>query len=191
MSVNLLTNLIICAVIGHKMPLVSVGKKNPLVDGRQSETAMDIRMGMVRHYSKLNMVILPEFPLPSGRRADLIALDKKGFFTIIEIKSSIDDFKVDTKWREYKEHCDKFLFATHPKVPEEIFPNEEGLFVADRFGAHEVRESNEHRLAPARRKALTLSFARLAAKQLERVSNYSLENGLDLPNDITQFGKNE
>lgn len=173
------------------MPLVSVGKKNPLIDGRQSETAMDIRTGMVRHFSKLNQVILPEFPLASGRRADLIALDRKGFFTIIEIKSSIEDFKVDNKWPEYKDYCDRFLFATHPKVPEEIFPEEEGLFVADRFGAHEVRDANEHRMKPARRKALTLSFARLAAKQLERVSNYSLENGLNLPNDITQFGNDE
>lgn len=173
------------------MPLVSIGKKNPLVDGRQSETAMEIRSGMIRYYSKLNHVILPEFPLATGRRADLVTLDSKGFFTIIEIKSSIEDYKVDNKWHEYKEHCDKFLFATHPKVLKEIFPEDEGLFIADKFGAHEVREPNEFRLAPARRKALTLRFARLAARQLNRVSNYSLENGLDLPNDITKFGKED
>lgn len=173
------------------MPLVSVGKKNPLVDGRQSETAMEIRSGIVRHFSKLNMVVLPEFPLASGRRADLIALDSKGFFTIVEIKSSIEDYRVDNKWPEYKEHCDRFIFATHPKVPEEIFPKEEGLYIADKFGAHEVRAANEVRLAPARRKALTLRFARLAAKQLDRVSLYSLENGLDLPNDITKFSKDD
>lgn len=165
------------------MPLVSVGKKNPLIDGRQSATAMEIRSGMVRYYSKLNHVILPEFPL--------VTLDSKGFFTIIEIKSSIEDYKVDNKWHEYKEHCDRFLFATHPKVPEDIFPKEEGLFIADKFGAHEVREPTEMRLAPARRKALTLRFARLAAKQLDRVSTYSLENGLDLPIDITKFGKDD
>lgn len=173
------------------MPLVSVGKKNPLIDGRQSETAMEIRSGMMRYFTNLNMVVLPEFPLASGRRADLIALDSKGFFTIIEIKSSIEDYKIDHKWPDYKEHCDRFLFATHPKVPEEIFPKEEGLFVADRFGAHEVRAANELRIAPARRKALTLRFARLAAKQLDRISHYSLENGLDLPNNITKFGKDD
>lgn len=171
------------------MPLVSIGSKNPLVDKRQSETAMEIRRGMMRHFGRLGMAVLAEFPLASGRRADLIAMNRKGHFTIVEIKSSVEDFKVDNKWPEYKDHSDCFLFATHPKVPVEIFPLEEGLYIADNFGAHAIREPVEMRMVSAARKALTLRFARLSALQLERVSQYGLANGLDMPTDFSEIAE--
>src|SRR5680860_435741 len=169
------------------MPLVSIGSRNPLVDGRQSETALEIRRGMMRHFGKLGMAVLAEFPLASGRRADLIAMDRKGHFTIVEIKSSVEDFRIDTKWPEYKDHSDCFLFATHPNVPMEIFQGDEGLYIADSFGAHALREPVEQRLKAATRKALTLRFARLSALQLERLSQYGLANGLDMPTDFREI----
>lgn len=163
------------------MPVVKIAEHNPLIDGRQSEMALSIQRGMVRHLEELGHAVLAEFPLASGRRADLLTLDRKGFFTVIEIKSSIEDFRVDKKWPEYLPFCDRFSFATSPEVPHEIFPEEEGLFIADSFGAHIFREANEVRIAPASRKALTLRFARLAAQRMGRISQYAQTNGYQLP----------
>ena len=144
------------------MTILSLHATNPLVDGRQSEKAMLVRRGMQALLADLRHVALPEVPLSSGRRADLLTLSEKGEIWIIEIKSSIEDFRVDRKWPEYRAHCDRLFFATHPDVPVDIFPEEAGLFVSDGYGAHLLREAPEHRLAPATRKALTLSVARFA-----------------------------
>ena len=81
------------------------------------------------------MPCLPELPLASGRRADLITLTEKGEIWIIEIKTSIEDFRVDRKWPDYRLHCDRLFFATHKDVPLDIFPEECGLFLSDGYGA--------------------------------------------------------
>lgn len=163
------------------MPIVQIGKANPLVDGRQSETALQIQRGMTRFLEHCGHAVLSEFPLANGRRADLMAIDRKGFFTIVEIKSSIEDFRVDNKWHEYAAFCDRFAFATASHVPAEIFPDSEGLFVADGFGADLIRDGLEQRMAPASRKALTLRFARLAARRMERINRFAANNGFQLP----------
>ena len=75
-----------------------------------------------------------ELPLPSGRRADLVALDGGGEIWIVEIKSSVADFRADQKWMDYRMHCDRLFFATTLDVPCEIFPQDTGLIVADAFG---------------------------------------------------------
>ncbi len=148
------------------MTILSLHGSNPLIDGRQSEKAMLVRRGMQVLLANMRHVALPEMALSSGRRADLITLSDKGEIWIIEIKSSIEDFRVDRKWPEYRAHCDRLFFATHPQVPLEIFPEDAGLFLSDGYGAHMVREAPEHKLPPAARKAVTLGFARLAAARL-------------------------
>jgi hypothetical protein len=163
------------------MPIVRIVDQNPLIDGRQSENALLIQRGMTRFLLQSGFSVLPEFPLVSGRRADLLAIDRKGRFTLVEIKSSVEDFRVDRKWPEYRPFCDFFLFATSPSVPADIFPQEEGLIIADGFGAEMVRHPLEEKMAPASRKALTLRFARLAAQRAERVTQYALTNGIELP----------
>lgn len=148
------------------MALLSIHGDNPLIDGRQSEKAMLIRRGLQVLFSNMRHSILPELVLSSGRRADLTCLTEKGEIWIVEIKSSIEDFRVDKKWPDYWNYCDRLFFATHPDVPAEIFPAECGLVVSDGYGAHVIRESPEHKLPPATRKAMTLNFARAAANRL-------------------------
>lgn len=148
------------------MPLVSPHKSSPLIDGRQSERAMLVRRGVQRLLLEMRLSAVAEMSLASGRRADLIALTAKGDIWIIEIKTSIEDFRVDRKWPQYRDFCDRLFFATHAGVPLSIFPEECGLFLSDGYGAHVVRDAPEHRLAPARRKAVTLQFARMAADRL-------------------------
>lgn len=148
------------------MPIIAPLPANPLVDGRQSERAMVVRRGVQRLLQEMGAAVLPELSLAGGRRADLVAVTRKGDIWIIEIKSSVEDFRVDRKWPEYRLHSDRFYFATHPQVPAEIFPQECGFMLSDGYGAEILREAPEHRLAAATRKALMLRIARAGAARL-------------------------
>lgn len=130
---------------------------------------MNIRRGVIKGFLQKDIGFIAEMSLSNGRRTDLIGLDRKGQVIIIEIKSSIEDFKVDQKWHEYREFCDRFYFATSPMVPANIFPENEGFIVADSYSCEILREANENKLAPATRKAITLKFARKAAERLRPI----------------------
>jgi hypothetical protein len=144
---------------------------SPLVDGRQSEAALAIARGTARYLHALGYCVVSELPLPSGRRADLVALGGDGEIIIVEIKSSVADFRADQKWMDYRRHCDRLFFATHAGVPCEIFPAEAGLIVADAFGASIVSEAPEQRIAAATRRSVTLRFAHAAALRLQAVAD--------------------
>jgi hypothetical protein len=148
------------------MTIISPHSGNPLVDGRQSDRAMFVRRGVQRLFSDLRLSMVPELALASGRRADLVALGGNGEIWIVEIKSSVEDFRSDRKWPEYRQHCDRLFFATHGDVPAELFPQDCGLIIADEWSGHMLREAPEHRLAAATRKAMLLRFARAAADRL-------------------------
>ena len=145
-----------------------VAKKLELpADGRQSETALAVARGTARLLHAHGFSVVSELPLPSGRRADLAALDTGGEIWIVEIKSSVADFRADQKWQDYRLHCDRLFFATSLEVPCEIFPPDTGLIVADAFGAEFRCDAPEHRLPAATRKAILLLFARAAAMRLQ------------------------
>ena len=144
---------------------------SPLADGRQSETALAIARGTARYLHALGYCVVSELPLPSGRRADLVALGGDGEIIIVEIKSSIADFRADQKWMDYRRHCDRLFFATHAGVPCDIFPAEAGLIVADAFGASIVSEAPEQRIAATTRRSVTLRFAHAAALRLQAVAD--------------------
>lgn len=127
------------------------------------ETTELVTRGAARLLQALGHAPLLEFPLPNGRRADIMALAGKGELSIVEVKSSIEDFRADRKWTEYAPYCDAFWFAVPPDFPREVLPEDAGLIVADGFGGAVLRPAPVCPLAPARRKALTLQFARLAA----------------------------
>ena len=136
-------------------------------DGRQSEIALAVGRGTMRLLLSLGFCCVSELPLASGRRADIVALDGGGEIWIVEIKSSIADFRADQKWQDYRLHCDRLFFATTMQVPCEIFPPDTGLIVADAFGAQIVCEAPEHRLPAATRKSMMLRFAHCAALRLQ------------------------
>jgi hypothetical protein len=140
-------------------------------DLRQSETALAVARGTQRLLTALGMSCVSELPLPSGRRADLVALGGGGDIWIVEIKSSIADFRADQKWPDYRLHCDRLFFATTVEVPQDIFPADAGLIVADGFGAQVISEAPEHRLHAATRKSLMLMFARAAARRLQALAD--------------------
>ena len=139
------------------------------VDGRQSERALEIQRGTARLLRQYGFVSLPELTLKSGRRADLFAINAKGEIWIVEIKSSVADFRADSKWPDYWDYCDRLFFATNQQTPADIFPQEAGLIVADAHGGDILREVESQKLAAARRKAVTLLFARTAASRLHGI----------------------
>lgn len=140
--------------------------ESPISDGRQSPRARDICRGAQRTLALRGFRAIPELTLASGRRADLTAIDESGSIWIVEIKSSLEDFRTDSKWPEYRAWCDRLLFAVAPDFPLAVLPEGAGLILADRYGGEIVREAPEHRLPSARRKAVTLRLARVAAGRL-------------------------
>ncbi|WP_420478002.1 DNA repair putative endonuclease MmcB [Brevundimonas sp. FT23028] len=132
------------------------------------DTTLAVTRGAARLMLNMGYAPLLEVGLPNGRRADVMALGPRGDVVIVEVKSGIDDFRVDHKWHEYGPFCDAFYFAVAPEFPREILPIEPGLIVADAFDGSVVREAVSSRLAPARRKALTIAFGRLGAMRTFR-----------------------
>ena len=130
------------------------------------EPALSIRRAATRLCLHLDWAPLHEVPLPNGRRADILALAGDGTFTCIEIKSGPRDFQTDDKWPEYREFSDALCFAVADDFPQSLLPPDTGLIVTAGSEAELIRPPPIHRLAPARRTALTRLFARLAAQRL-------------------------
>jgi hypothetical protein len=122
-----------------------------------------VTRGAARLMIAMGFAPLLEVCLPNGRRADVMALGPKGQIVICEVKSGPEDYRVDRKWGEYLPFCDAFYFAVAPEFPQDILPEDPGLIVADAFGGAVIRPPPHTPLAGARRKALTIAFARLAA----------------------------
>lgn len=131
--------------------------------------AATLARGVCRALEQLGYVSLVEFPLANRRCADVLALGKTGDLVIVEIKGSVADFRADHKWTAYRDFSDRFYFAVPNDFPQPLIPNECGLMVADAFGAAILRDSSVTKLDAARRRALTMRFARIAASRLRRL----------------------
>jgi hypothetical protein len=131
-------------------------------------TAALLARGVGRALDQLGYASLLEFPLANGRRADILALGRAGDLLIIEIKSSVADFRADRKWVEYRDFADRFYFAVPNTFPVALIPEDCGLIVADAFAAALIRDGQSNSLAPGRRRSLTLRFALAAAARLRR-----------------------
>ena len=139
---------------------------NDALAGRDVAQAM--ARGVCRWLVDLDHAPVTEFTLLSGRRVDVIALDTAGLVTIVEIKSSVADFRSDEKWPQYLDFCDAFYFAVPIDFPREILPEKVGILAADGYGAAVLREAEAQRINGARRRALILRFARAAGQRLAR-----------------------
>lgn len=150
-------------------------------DLRQSETALAVARGTARLLRSLDFSTVSEVSLPSGRRADLVALNPRGDIWIVEIKSSLQDLRADQKWQDYRAHCDRLFFAFPQNLPCEIFPPDTGLIVADGHGAYLHCDAPEHRLPAATRKVMMVRFALAAANRLNRFADPQGHAGFNDP----------
>lgn len=131
--------------------------------------AGELARGVMRLFADLGQSCLAELPLGNGRRVDVMALDRGGLLSVVEIKTTAADFRADRKWRDYLAYCDAFYFAVPETFDRTLLPDDVGIIVADGWGAAILAASPEFRLAPARRKAVTLRFARTAGRRLMRL----------------------
>lgn len=145
----------------------------PEIFGQPNEDSRtaEVTRGVCRLFSALGHGTLMELTLANGRRVDVAVVTGKGDITIVEVKTSVADFRSDTKWTDYLDYCDRLYFAVPPEFPQEILPssNEAGLIVADRFGGEILYDGPEDRLGAARRKAVTIRFAAVASQRLQRL----------------------
>ncbi len=127
--------------------------------------------GVCRFLRQAGFGTLTEFTLRNRRRVDVIALAEDGRITVVEVKSSEADFRADVKWRDYLDFCDAFYFAVPEEFPRHLIPESCGLLVADGFGAEMLREPEEGKVNPARRKSLITRFARTASLRLQALTD--------------------
>jgi hypothetical protein len=133
------------------------------------EITVAVRREAARLCRQMGWAPLHEVALANGRRADILALRPDGDFMCVEVKSGIADFMADAKWQEYRDYCDALYFAVGEDFPLEYLPADVGVIVTAEREAALWRVAPEHRMAAARRKALTLRFAQLAACRLENL----------------------
>jgi hypothetical protein len=143
------------------------------VDRADSETAAAdeplaaaLARGVSRTLRAHGGATLTEFTLRTGRRVDVIGVDDDGRVTIVEIKTSVADFRGDGKWPEYLEFCDYFYFAVPEDFPRDLLPGGCGVMVADAYEALILVPAEARPVNGSRRRALILRFARAAAQRL-------------------------
>jgi hypothetical protein len=135
----------------------------------ERSTALRLARGVCRALAAHGFGAITEFPLRSGRRVDVIAINDKGETVIVEIKTSVEDFRADQKWPEYRDFCDSFYFAVPRVFPCELVPRECGLMIADEYGAVIVRAAPPAAMNGSRRRAQTARLAMLASLRLQRL----------------------
>ena len=132
------------------------------------EVTQMVTRGVGRLFIELDWSHVTEVPLRNGRRVDVMAVDRNGIISVVEVKSDLADYRSDGKWHEYLDFCDRFYFAVAPDFPQELLPDDPrcGLILADRYEAVIIHEAVEVKLNATRRKAMTLKLARTAARRL-------------------------
>jgi hypothetical protein len=133
--------------------------------------AADVARGVARLFARNDIWCMPEVPLRSARRADLMGIDARGQVVIVEIKVARGDLLGDAKWGDYLDYCDRFFWALPPgldRAPLDgaaFLPEMCGVIVADGYDGEILRPAALSPLASARRKSLVESLARIAMRR--------------------------
>jgi hypothetical protein len=132
-------------------------------------SAQRLSRGVCRALAARGYGTLSEFPLNNGRRVDVIGVNGGGETVIVEIKTSVADYRADHKWTDYLEFCDAFYFAVPAGFPLALLPEDCGLMVADDYGAEVLRPAPPQVMNGSRRRAQTLRLALAALQRLGRL----------------------
>ena len=144
---------------------------------RIAEITRNLTLGVTRLFTDLDMGYLTEFTLSSGRRVDVIGINPSGMISVAEIKASIADYKNDQKWPDYLEYCDYFYFAVTSDFQLSEIPTNHrcGLIIADKYGAEILQPASFVKLSSARRKSITLRFARIASQKYQSLMKENIQ----------------
>ena len=143
----------------------------PAARQARPEVTIAVCRGACRLMRHAGHSVLLELPLPDGRRADIFAVGRGGELIIVEVKSSIEDWRVDGKWPDYLDWCDQLYVAVPVDFPQSLIPGEIGLIVADAYGGEILRTPPRRPVVAARRKVLLIDCARLASERLARIED--------------------
>ena len=132
----------------------------------RSDKGVKLARGVQKLLADMGYDSLTEVKLRTRRRVDVMGINEKGRILVVEVKSGPADFRVDEKWTDYLELRDEFYFAVDEEFPRDLLPDDHGLIIADYFGGAVLRPSPDFKLNPARRRNVTLRFARIAARRL-------------------------
>ena len=91
------------------------------------EITAQLARGVTRMLWDHGLASVLEVPLANGRRADVMALTANGEIWIVETKSCLEDFAVDSKWPDYLDFCDRFFFGVTEEFPRELIPEDVAL----------------------------------------------------------------
>jgi hypothetical protein len=130
------------------------------------ETTRLLTRGVCKLFQDLGFGTLTEFKLANGRRVDVMAIDRNGEFVIVEVKSTVADYRSDRKWQEYLAFCERFYFAVPAGFPVDMMPEDCGLIVADPYAAAVRRESLTQKLNTNRKRRQLIRFALAASSRL-------------------------
>ena len=122
---------------------------------------------IARSYYEQGDGVLREFKLRVKRRVDLITLNDEGLITIIEIKSSVSDFRSDKKWNEYIDWADQFYFGVGHNFPIDILPKEHGIITTDGFDIYEAQTSPVQKLNGSRRNTMVRKLSKASMRRIE------------------------
>ena len=139
-------------------------------------TTLELTRGVCRLFETLGFATLREFKLPNKRRVDVIAMDSKGNFSIIEVKSTVGDYKTDNKWLDYLPYCQQFYFAVPYNFPTEIIPKQCGIIFADAFDAAIRKESIRSKLNPKRHRHQLIRFGYVAGTRINQTDCASVKS---------------
>jgi hypothetical protein len=81
-------------------------------------------------------------------RADLIATNMGLYIILVEVKSSVADFRTDKKWHKYLPFSNKTYFAMAPEVYEKVkdqIPKGIGIFLVYPSGHTKIKGRAHHR----------------------------------------------
>ncbi len=135
-------------------------------DPIRSDKGVRLARGVQVLFESMGYASMTEVKLRSRRRVDVMGINDKGHILVAEVKSSPQDYRTDQKWQDYLEFCDQFFFAVAEDFPTDLIPDDQGLIIADDYHAEIIRPAADFKLNAARRKNMTLRFARQAATRL-------------------------
>ena len=143
---------------------------SPISSQSIPKTTQLVTRGVCRLFHNLGFGTLTEFKLSNGRRVDVMAMDRNGDFVIVEVKSSVADYRADRKWQQYLAFCDRFYFAVPTGFPFEMMPDDCGIIVADPYDAAVRRECTIKKLNANRKRRQLINFAIAASGRLRQIS---------------------
>jgi len=153
------------------MPLSAITAERRGRFDNSSPLTRGLTRGVCRLLTKTGFGPITEFRLPNRRRVDIIGLGSGSEFIIVEVKSSVADYRGDTKWPDYLPYCDRFYFAVPESFPVHILPDDCGIMVADSYGAAIRRGAVERPITTIRRRRQLLRFALTASERLCRLTD--------------------